>query len=101
VDTNCLDISFIQDVLVVHPFVRYINIRNNEIFNKIAHFSLLIQQGLFTQTDILKLSSYAAEEYIPSLTLDTFFIDDIKVQQHKIKTSIQHKALIRLMKSNQ
>jgi hypothetical protein len=44
------------------------------------------------------LSSYSQEEYIPSLTLDTFFAVNLNEVKHKIKTSIQIKSVNKLMR---
>jgi hypothetical protein len=93
VEQRYLDIIFIDDELVSHPLVRYLNDRNNIIFDKIEQFHIYVQDRLFNREDILSLSSYSQEEYIPSLTVDVFFSEDINEVKHKIKSSIQHKAL--------
>jgi len=92
-----LDIIFIDDELVSHPLVRYLNDRNNIIFDKVEQFHIYVQDRLFNQADILTLSSYSQEEYIPSMTVDVFFSEDINEVKHKIKSSIQHKAIKKLM----
>jgi hypothetical protein len=99
VKQDCLDINFINDELVSHPFIRYLNTRNNNIFDKIEYFSEITQDSLFNQSDILKLSSYAEEEYIPSLTLDTFFTEDLNEVKHRMKSSVLLKSVNRLMNS--
>jgi hypothetical protein len=99
VKLDCLDIAFIGDELVSHPLVRYLNLRNNIIFVKIEQFNNLIKDSLWSSSDILMLSSYSQEEYIPSLTLDTFFADNLNEVKHKLKTSIQIKSVNKLMKS--
>jgi hypothetical protein len=94
-----LDIAFIGDELVSHPFVRYLNLRNNIIFDKIEVFNISIQSGLFNQSSILDLSSYSQEEFIPSLNVTTFFTDDLNSVKHKIKTSILSRSINKLIKS--
>jgi hypothetical protein len=99
VTPSCLDIAFIGDELVSHPFVRYLNLRNNIIFDKIEVFNTSIQSGLFNQSSILDLSSYSQEEFIPSLNVTTFFTDDLNSVKHKIKTSILSRSINKLIKS--
>jgi len=95
-----LDIIFINDELVSHPIVRYLNLRNNIIFDKIEQFNENLRSGLFSQESILKLSSYSQEEFIPSLTVDTYFTKDINEVKHKLKTSIQHKSINKMISSS-
>ena len=97
VKLNCLDIIFIDDELVSHPIVRYLNDRNNIIFDKIETFSELTQSNMFSTEGILSLASYSQEEYIPSMTLDTFYVQDINEIKFKLKNSIQSRAFRRLM----
>jgi len=100
VKLSCLDISFVGDELVSHPLVRYLNVRNNLIWDKIEQFNIVIQDSLFSQDSILELCSYSQEEYIPSLNLDTFFTEDVNELKHKVKTSVQYKAIKSLMNAN-
>jgi len=99
VKENCLDICFIDDELVSHPIVRYLNIRNELIFEKIEKFNDNIHDSLFSQDSILALSSYTSEEYIPSMTLDVFFTEDVNELKFKIKTSTQSRSISSLMKT--
>jgi len=62
-------------------------------------FNDIIKDSLFNSSNILTLSSYSQEEYIPSMTVDTFFSQDINEVKHKIKSSIQSKAFKSLMKT--
>jgi len=100
VKLSCLDISFVDDELVSHPLVRYLNLRNNLIWDKVEYFYTVIQDSLFSQTNILELCSYSKEEYIPSLNLDTFFTEDVNQLKHKIRTSVQYKAIKGLMNAH-
>uniref|UniRef100_A0A2V0RIK9 Uncharacterized protein n=1 Tax=viral metagenome TaxID=1070528 RepID=A0A2V0RIK9_9ZZZZ len=100
VKLNCLDIIFIDDELVSHPLVRYLNMRNNIIFDKVELFNENLRSGIYSQESVLRLASYSQEEFIPSLTVDTFFTEDINELKHKLKTSIQHKAVKRMMSSS-
>jgi hypothetical protein len=100
VELSCLDISFLGEELVSHPFVRYLNVRNNIIFDKIEQFNIIIQDSLFSQKSILELCSYSKEEYIPSLNLDTFFTDDVNKLKHKVRTSVQYKTIKSLMNAH-
>jgi hypothetical protein len=97
-EQDLLDIAFSRGELVSHPFVRYLNERNTIIFDKIAAYSKYIQTGLFSKEAILELSSYAQEEYIPSLTLDNFFSNDINALKHALSVSIRSKAVSKLIK---
>lgn len=99
VQQDCLDIIFVGDELVAHPFVRYLNLRNNIIFDKIELYNENIKDSLFSQENTLKLSSYSQEEFIPSLTVDTFFTEDINEHKFKIKNSILRKSVNSLMKT--
>lgn len=97
---DCLDIRFVNDKLVSHPLVRYLNLRNNIIFDKVKYFNEQIQSGLFSTEEILKLSSYSTEEFIPSMTLDTFYTQSLNGLKYRIKNSIQlrgFKSLIKLI----
>lgn len=99
VQQDYLDVIFIDNELVSHPLVRYLNLRNNIIFDKIEVYNDHIKDSLFTQENTLKLSSYSQEEFIPSFTVDTFFVDDINQYKHKIKTSILSKSVNSLMRT--
>jgi hypothetical protein len=50
---NHLDISFINDELVSHPLLRYLNERNNLIFDKIELLNDRLKTGLFSTEDFL------------------------------------------------
>jgi hypothetical protein len=94
-----LDIIFIDDELVSHPLVRYLNIKSNLVFDKIEQLYDTQQDSLFNQKDILSLTSYTEEEFIPNLSVDVFFTNNINEVKHKVKTSVQSKAFKRLMSS--
>jgi hypothetical protein len=94
-----LDIRFNHlDELISHPLVRYLNYRNNIIFDKIEYFNKVIQSGLFEQESILKLSSYSQEEFIPSKGLDSFFTNNINELKFKVKSSTQLRSVQALMR---
>jgi hypothetical protein len=97
VKVNCLDINFIDDELVSHPIVRYLNDRNNQIFDKIEIFGNLTKDRLFSTEGILSLASYSQEEYIPSMSLDSFYVKDINEIKFKIRSSVQSRAFRKLM----
>jgi hypothetical protein len=97
VKVNCLDINFIDDELVSHPIVRYLNDRNNQIFDKIEIFGNLTKDRLFSTEGILSLASYSKEEYIPSMSLDSFYVKDINEIKFKIRSSVQSRAFRKLM----
>jgi hypothetical protein len=95
-----LDVSFSDyGEFLSHPLVRYLNDRDNAIWDKIDLFSNTIKDGLWTQESILSLSSYSQEEYIPDFKLDTFFTQDVNEVKYRIKASIQTKALNDLIKA--
>jgi hypothetical protein len=94
-----LDIRFNHlDELISHPLVRYLNYRNNIIFDKIEYFNKVIQSGLFEQESILKLSSYSQEEFIPSKGLDSFFTNNTNELKFKVKSSTQLRSVQALMR---
>jgi hypothetical protein len=99
VKPNCLDISFIGDELVSHPLIRYLNLRNNIIFDKIEEFNNITKESLFSRSDILSLSSYSEEEFIPSMSVDAFFIHDQNELKFKLKNSVYIKSFNSLMNS--
>jgi hypothetical protein len=96
---NCLDVNFVNEKLFSHPIVSYLNIRNNKIFDKIIEFSDQMDERLFSTEYVLSLASYTQEEYIPSLTFDTFFSNDINSLKFKIRDSVQNKSFTALMKT--
>jgi hypothetical protein len=67
--------------------------------DKIEYFHIVTQDSLFDQQSILKLASYTEEEYIPSLTLDTFYTNDINELKFKMKNSILIKSVNSVMNS--
>jgi hypothetical protein len=99
VKSDRLDIIFIGNELVSHPLIRYLNLRNNIIFDKIEQYHEITKDSLFSTENILALQSYIQEEFIPSLTLDTFFVKDINEVKHRIRNSVFTKTINQLMNS--
>jgi len=90
-----LDIALSSEgKLVSHPLVRYLQVRNTIISEKIEQFSEIVH-GI-NNNIVLDINSQ--EEYIPSLTLDTFFAEDINQVKHDIKSSVQSKSMKALIK---
>lgn len=100
VRTDCLDVRFSPEgEFLSHPLIRYLNFRDNSIWDKIDLFSNIIKDSLWTHEGIMSLRSYTQEEYIPDFKLDTFFSRDVNEVKHRVKISVQTKALDDLIKA--
>jgi hypothetical protein len=95
-----LDISFsTEGEFNSHPIVRYLNERNNTIWDKIEAMNEMLKTGLYSQGNTIRMLEYSQEEYIPSLNLDSFFTEDTNEYKALLKISVQQKAFRKLIRS--
>jgi len=98
---NRLDICFSPEgEFISHTIVRYINVRNTVILEKVGKLFELIQSGLYSRENTLALLDYSQEEYIPSMNLDVFFTKNLNDHKSFINNSILNKAFRKLIKSS-